>query len=249
MKKQMLTALLTLGLVTPAAQLAHADHLRTPVNETLDIVSWWGFGISVGETVSRKLDREVYVENLIISAEGSSSREAMFDVMVNGKTKGTIHVPGRDPSYVVTVAEVVNSVEFRHLSGGTVKINDIKVNVNNRKSQFTAHARHTLSMPARNEAMLLARETIMIIDQLQPSLSGTAFDTYLLPIKIAAASVYAKANAQGDLSYDVLNALTKLNYQIGLQKQYVESALAVGSTFEMGVALLSVFERINEVSK
>lgn len=244
MKLQMALAIVTACLATQVSTQALAHYQAPASTEVLDIVSWWGFKVGVGETVSRKIDRNAYVENIVISAEGNSYRDGMMEVMVNGKVKGTIHVPGRDPSYIVTIAEEAATIEFRHISGGSISVNDVKVNVNNRKTSYQSSKPGPLALNARNESMAIARETIMIIDQLQPSLSGSAFDTYLLPMKKSAAVLYAKANANGDLSQEVLRALLNLKHQMNQQKPYIETALAVGSTFELGVELLSVLERV-----
>lgn len=57
-----------------------------------------------------------YVKKIYISAEGVRN-DAYFDVMVNGDIKGTIYVPGRDPSYVVTVESYTDTLLLRSLSG------------------------------------------------------------------------------------------------------------------------------------
>ncbi len=52
-----------------------------------------------------------YIKKLVISAEGVR-RDAKFNVVVNGDIKGTIYVPGRDPSYYVTIEDYVESIQF-----------------------------------------------------------------------------------------------------------------------------------------
>ena len=63
-----------------------------------------------------RLPRRQFVKNLIISAEGIR-RNALFEVVINGKVKGTIHVPGVDPTYFVTVQEETASIEFISRTG------------------------------------------------------------------------------------------------------------------------------------
>ena len=248
MKKQILVLMTLIGFLGVAQAQArdYRNHNHYPQTETIDIVSWWGFRVGIGATETQKLDRNAYVENIVVQAQGASYSDGMMEVVVNGKVKGTIHVPGRDPSYVVTIAEETNSIQFRHISGGAISVADVKVTLNNKKSSYSYSlgANSTLSLPVRNEAMQIARETIAVIDVLQSSLSGSAFDQNLLPIKKAAAVLYAKASANGDLSHQVLRALNNLNATMEYQKGYIESALAVGSTFELGVALLTLHERV-----
>lgn len=66
-----------------------------------------------------------YIKKLIISAEGLRN-DAMFDVVVNGDVKGTVYVPGRDPSYFVTVEDSADSIELVS-RGGTAIISSILV--------------------------------------------------------------------------------------------------------------------------
>lgn len=57
-----------------------------------------------------------YVKRIFLSAEGSGE-DAYFDVMVNGVVKGTIYVPGKDPSYVITVEDEAESLVLRSFRG------------------------------------------------------------------------------------------------------------------------------------
>jgi hypothetical protein len=81
-----------------------------------------GFTVTVGQTYTMALPNQAYVQSLTVQAVGSSSSEGTIDVIANGEVKGTIHVPGTDPSYVVTIAAMVNSIEFRQTSGGGVRV-------------------------------------------------------------------------------------------------------------------------------
>jgi hypothetical protein len=44
----------------------------------------------------------------------------MFDVVVNGDVKGTVYVPGRDPSYFVTIEDSADSIELVSRGGTTI---------------------------------------------------------------------------------------------------------------------------------
>ena len=65
----------------------------------------------LGETKSIYLGETREIKKLIISAEGIR-KDAMFNVVVNGEVKGTIYVPGRDPSYHVTIEDSASQIEF-----------------------------------------------------------------------------------------------------------------------------------------
>lgn len=78
-----------------------------------------------GSTQQVRLNGARYIKKLIISAEGVRN-DAMFDVVINGDVKGTVYVPGRDPSYFVTVEDYADSIELVS-RGGTAVISRILV--------------------------------------------------------------------------------------------------------------------------
>lgn len=77
------------------------------------------FTLVGGTTEQVRLNGSRYIKKLIISAEGIRS-DAMFDVVVNGDVKGTIYVPGRDPSYFVTIEDEADSIEFVSRNGNAI---------------------------------------------------------------------------------------------------------------------------------
>lgn len=78
-----------------------------------------------GTTRSISIRSPRYVKKLIVTAEGVRN-DAKFEVMVNGDVKGTIYVPGRDPSYIVTVEDYTSSIELIS-QFGRARINQIMV--------------------------------------------------------------------------------------------------------------------------
>lgn len=70
-----------------------------------------------GTTEILRLSSSRHIKKLIVSAEGANSSDAIFDVVVNGDIKGTIYVPGRDPSYFVTVEDFADSIVFVSRNG------------------------------------------------------------------------------------------------------------------------------------
>ena len=69
-----------------------------------------------GTTQQVRLSAPVQMKKIVVEAIGVRG-EALFDVMVNGDVKGTIHVPGRDPSYIVTINEFADSIELISRNG------------------------------------------------------------------------------------------------------------------------------------
>ena len=77
------------------------------------------FTLYAGTTQQVRLNGARHIKKLIISAEGIRN-DAMFDVVVNGDVKGTIYVPGRDPSYFVTIEDYTDSIEFVSRNGNAI---------------------------------------------------------------------------------------------------------------------------------
>ncbi len=91
---------------------------------TTDALSY-AIRLESGSTQQVHLNGAQYIKKLIISAEGLRN-DAMFDVVVNGDVKGTVFVPGRDPSYFVTIEDSADSIELVS-RGGTAIISRILV--------------------------------------------------------------------------------------------------------------------------
>lgn len=81
--------------------------------------------LEAGTTRSISIPNPSYVKKLIITAEGVRN-DAKFEVMVNGDVKGSIYVPGRDPSYIVTIEDYASSIELIS-QFGKARINQIMV--------------------------------------------------------------------------------------------------------------------------
>jgi hypothetical protein len=83
---------------------------------TTELLNGHTITLESGTTEHLALRETQYIKKLIISAEGLRS-DAMFDVVVNGDVKGTVYVPGRDPSYFVTIEDTADSIELVSRNG------------------------------------------------------------------------------------------------------------------------------------
>lgn len=81
--------------------------------------------LSEGQFKTIDLRYLFYIKKLYISASGLRN-DAYFDVMVNGETKGTVYVPGRDPSYIISVEDYADQITLRSFSG-TAMIESLQV--------------------------------------------------------------------------------------------------------------------------
>lgn len=244
-KKWLLLGALLVTTVLGGGSLASASEKF----ETVDVRGGY-FQISDGETKTLALDGWKNVRKLFIQAEGIR-RDGTFEVVVNGDVKGTVYVPGRDPSYVVTIAEAANSIQFRHVSGGRIQVRDVQATV----SVQTYHYRDpcawdcsesALSLRARNQASALAYQAIRIVDELQGYANHKDYGTYLLPVKKAAARAYATAQARGSLSGKVRKKLFSLLASLNLSRPYIEDTFERAHAFELAVKLLALREKIED---
>ncbi|MCX6126910.1 MAG: hypothetical protein NTV34_19470 [Proteobacteria bacterium] len=189
--------------------------------------------IGPGEQKAIDLPMTRYLEKLELSAFGVG-REAMFEVMVNGVVKGTIHVPGQDPDYVVTIAESSMQVVFRHLSGTTVQIKSVD-------AYYSQNSDGTnLPDNQREVAARISRDIIEKTAAFQPHIPAAEFKKQILPIKIAAGHAYAVATASGDLSLRLRDGLQLLIMQFDQGKQYIDALMADDSLFDLCVQTLEL---------
>lgn len=202
------------------------------------------FSLDVAETQSVSVGGYVHIKKLIVRAE--SRVGGTFEVLVNGEVKGTIYVPGHDPSYIVTVEDNSDTVQLRQISGGAVCIKDIKAVVDARTSDHWHH-RGELAPESYDSAVEIGREAIELVDSLRDYVDPIEFNNYLLPIKKAAARLIAKASARGDLSQTTVNALDALGATIEANGQFLDKELSREVTFDTVTNILALQEQIKKI--
>lgn len=204
-----------------------------------------GFTVAAAQSESIGLDGPRYIKNLVIQAEGIST-DSTIEVMVNGQVKGTIYAPGRDPSYVVTIAETARSIEFRHRAGGNMRILQVLGTV----SSWHGHP----GFPGdggfrgnKDQVIGLAMQAMRQIETLKQFASLGEEETYLFPIKRNAGLVYVMANAHGDLSRKTIRQLIALMDQIDFANPYLTEVMQKDGAFNAVVDLLTVRESIQDL--
>ena len=78
------------------------------------------FCIPVVFLCNASLPIAVFCMPVVLFVNALKHMPVMFDVVVNGDVKGTIYVPGRDPSYIVTVGDYTDSIEFISRNGTSI---------------------------------------------------------------------------------------------------------------------------------
>jgi len=186
------------------------------------------------------------VKKIIVSAEGVY-RDAQAQVIVNGDVKGTIYAPGSDPSYTITIEDYTDSIQFTALTG-TLRVNDIKVvyEVSDREWRRIDEGNRypVYGSSSRSEASNLALKAINIVSELRGYANYQEYGDFLLPIKKAAARVYARADARSDFSASLRTYLLILLNEIDRAKPYLNDAFERDAAFRLAIELLTVGEKL-----
>ena len=201
--------------------------------------------VTNSETKSLSLGPARYIKNIIIQAEGIATASTI-EVMVNGQVKGTVFAPGSDPSYVVTIAETANSIEFRHRTGGTMRVINVLATVSTWQGKPSKGHEGPLN-GADNEVRKLAERTLLTLEDLNHFSQPQDEALYLFPIKKQAGLVIVYSDAKGSYSHKAILALEALQNQIDFAKTYLEGLLKNADAFDAVVDLLTVRESIEEL--
>lgn len=212
--------------------------VSTGASANMRSISLGGTYVSAGATASLSLPGSMKIKNIVVQAEGASYQSAMMEVFVNGVAKGTIYVPGTDPSYLVTIAETASSIQFRHTSGGNIRIRDVLANVEGSGNQGNYV---DLTPPG------LARRAIELVEALEDFTNYKDYGAYLLVIKKQAAKTYAKSVAKGPSAIATLKELEKLKNTIAWASDFIEDNFERDNAFELATELLGLQEKIDEV--
>lgn len=242
---------LSLGLSTVAA----AD-VYSPVTESL---TGGEFQIAPGQIQTVTLRNWRYVQKIFVRAEAYySNSNATVEVIANGDVKGTIYLPGRDPSYVVTIGETVRSLQFRNVSNSWARIIDVQgvmaqnplptvppvvLPGNCEPFQLCPGAvvpPTSPYLPARNQGAYLSSRAITLVDGLEAHANYAEYGVYLLPIKKVAARAYATTANYGDLSLVSRGALLALKQQIEFATPYLDQTFERDAAFQLAVELTSL---------
>lgn len=187
MKKQILTSLVALCLITGAG-LAQAHSMNPPPTQVSvghHQLGWY----SEGQTLQYSFPQPTYVENMIVSAIGNN-RYAEAQVFADGEYIALLGVPGRDPNYPVIVRKKVSSIRISFL--GSIKIQSLVMYTN-----LNGSGRWQSSQPtyATNETAYLASRAQEVVSSLQDNILDGAFRDKLIPIRKAAIKLFATATA------------------------------------------------------
>lgn len=202
------------------------------------------FTVNDSETKSVSLNGVHRLKNIVVQAEGIS-QDSTIEVMVNGQIKGTIYAPGRDPSYVVTVEEATRSIEFRHRTGGSMRI--IAILATQSVWSKPVSGGSGAFYGDKEVVQQLAATALAQIEILKGFAAPMDVKDYLYPIKKNAGLVYVMSNAHGDLSKRTIAQLVALMDQIDFANAYLGTLMQQDDAFESVVELLTVRETISDL--
>lgn len=215
--------LATATVLTVSASQATA-HDENPLNLLKQSVV-----VAPEESIHVHVPKHTYVENLIISAEAVDSHDAMAVLYVNGRERGPIFGPGlTDPTTQYAIDGEVTSIRIqgRSLPGqrGKLKITSIVAEVGESDYFHQSEEENTnwnrnpdcsecddLPFPTNRFSNIIsatANRIKVLIDRLEfDFVNHWDYGDYLLPIKMAATTLEAKAEAAGP--YGVLSQEVK----------------------------------------
>lgn len=196
-----------------------------------------GFRLEDHRTVSVSLEHPAYVESVRIAAEGIRYA-GMFEVWANGKIKGSIYVPGEDPCYIVTIREVISSLEFRSLSNSDIRVRSVVIENNSGV---------ILNGGSLGDAVSLAQKTIELVNAVKPSANLEDLSNILMPIRKAAAHLYAAASVSSPYDTKTHSALVNLLVTINAASHYLDESLETDTNFELATGLLQVKEQLDNM--
>jgi hypothetical protein len=195
--------------------------------------------VEVGKSVTLDLGMSRRVDHVEIDAFGVGGN-GMFEVVVDGQVKGTIHVPGQDPKYIVTIAEETRHFVLHHLSGNKARVTSFKV-------FFEQDDGGSHLPPSHQDAANISRNIINKMSSFQSKISADQFQTYILPIKVSAGHSYAIATASGDLSNRLAQSLRVVQVQFRKAKPFFDSCMNVDALFDLSVQSLELMYQLDEM--
>ncbi len=193
------------------------------------------------------------VKTAFVQAE-ALNRQAKIEVWVNGNRKHpTLLIPASDPSYAVAINEVVHSLEFRHVDGGEVRVLDVKVTQSLQIAEDLDDAfdpniyKHEIRYHAYSKIIsALAEAVIRKVEQIEPHLDvKLEYVPYMLPVKMAASSLYAASVGQSE-KHEVRVQLKAVLEAINYSRPVIDRLLRTKFLDRKAIDLLALRYAIKE---
>jgi hypothetical protein len=185
------------------------------------------------------------IRKVFVQATGVGS-EAMAEVIVGGDIKGTIHVPGQDPNYVVTVEARGSSIEIRGIKGN-MRVEQIHAVLEDCSGEAPHLGERHSYRWIRGEASKLSSEALRDFDVIEKFASAEDQKAHVLPLKKLAAKAYASSLARGDLSAKVQKELRKLYDGLRAEEAFLEKLYEIDDLFEVLVDLKRIEGRLEDI--
>ncbi len=201
--------------------------------------------LNAGETRTFDLRRWRNVKRLVVDAV-AVGHDALVEIETNGEVKGTLYIPGADPTYVVTIGEAARSIQFRHVRGGRVTLSRIDATLSS-TSVPDPNGGGPLGPQGLSLAADLSERVIHLTDEFFPLASTKEWVHTLLPVKIKAGRAYAQASASGDLSGRVRESLVGLMVQMEMAEPYIENGFQKPELFDLCVRFLAEWNKLQEL--
>ena len=254
MKKITLGALSVAFIMLFFSVVSRADH-HSPYPHLKFVDLNIDLDLYEGEMKSARLKRWTYIQNIYVQAEViGNGVGAVAEVVVNGVARRPrMVIPKKDPNFAISIREVVSSIQFRHISGGNIRIRSVKAYIDphtispigaeiplmesfeehplcHKCGNFGSGLPHSI-YPQSNIASRIGYRARKLAIALRDFTTYKTYGLYLLPIVKTGARAYYIAEARGVLSLYTRRALLVLKKQIEFAAPFFEQYFELSNEY------------------
>ncbi|HAR41505.1 MAG TPA: hypothetical protein DCS07_02555 [Bdellovibrionales bacterium] len=197
------------------------------------------------------LGHPTYVEMMDVNWRGAKGRDnVMARIYADGTEVWSGMIPAYDPTFRTSIRRTVQQVEIR-IDRGSAYANWAKLYVNDEEGQYEpgngrghGHGGSPAFIGNISDADELARRLVHVLRDLQEQTSPEEVRASILPLKKAAARVFAISSASGQLHQtDVYRAVIGLEQEFANQEGFITGLLDMNLTYDSGLSLITIRER------
>ena len=230
-------AMVMLGIAFPAL----ANHSSSNGNLTPIYLVKHNMRVSFERgIVSLSLGDTYFVENIHVKAQSANRWDSQGQVMVNGKVKGTVYVPGVDPDFTVTVRENTSTVEFRTDKNSIRYLQVIAWVRPIERPRYHRHYGHAYN----SQIAKFSNHVLALVDALIPYTNPQDQIDFLMPLRKAAIQALAIAEARGDASGSARPHFYALLEKLDHADSYLDEQAEITAIYELVLAVKIDRERI-----
>ena len=191
------------------------------------------------------LRNPTFVEMMDVNWRGANGHAVTARIYADGFEVWSGMIPAYDPTFRATIRKTVRQIEIR-VDQGSAYANWAKLYLATPESEYEAPS-NTPSpelVGTLADADDLARQLVFVLRDLQDKIVPASISANIIPLKKAAAKVFAVAKASGNMHRaDVSSAVLGLEQEFIAQEAFISSLLESTDTYEDGLTLMTIRER------